>query len=173
MRSRTSSFAFKNKPNDLADVARQLNVSLVLEGSARRSRQRFQVDARLVQASSGVTLWKDRVEAEVGDVFGVRDRITRGIVSKLGVTPAPARRHYEVNAQAYGLYLTARALVSRRGVQSPQKAVEYLQQVIAMDAAFAPAYAAVADAYAYMSLPTYQGMPVNKAQGLMRAAASI
>lgn len=56
-------------------------------------------------------------------------------------------------------------------MQSPQKAVEYLQQVIAMDAAFAPAYAAVADAYAYMSLPTYQGMPVNKAQGLMRAAA--
>ena len=88
------------------------------------------------------------------------------------MTPAPARRHYDdVNAQVYGLYLTARALVSRRGVQSPQKAVEYLQQVIAMDAAFAPAYAAVADAYAYMSLPTYQGMPVNQAQGLMRAAA--
>jgi serine/threonine protein kinase len=171
VRSRTSSFAFKNKPNDLADVARQLDVSLVLEGSARRSRQRFQVDARLVQASSGVTLWNDSVEADVGDVFGVRDRVTRGIISRLGVTPAPARRHYDVNAQAYGLYLTARALVSRRGVSSAQKAVEYLQQVIAMDAAFAPAYAAVADAYAYMSLPTYQGIPVNKAQGLMRTAA--
>ena len=84
VRSRTSSFAFKNKPNDLADVARQLNVSLVLEGSVRRSGQRFQVDTRLVQASSGVTLWKDSVEADVGDVFGIRDRITRGIVSKLG-----------------------------------------------------------------------------------------
>jgi adenylate cyclase len=116
-------------------------VSLVmLEGSARRSRQRFQVDARLVQASSGVTLWNDSVQADLGDVFGVRDRLTRGIISRLGVTPAPARRHYEVNAQAYGLYLTARALVSRRGVQSPQKAVEYLQQVIAMEPAFAPDY---------------------------------
>ena len=171
VRSRTSSFAFKNKSNDLADVARQLDASLVLEGSARRSRQRFQVDARLVQASSGVTLWNDSVEADVGDVFGIRDRITRGIISRLGVTPAPARRHYDVNAQAYGLYLTARALVSRRGVPSAQKAVEYFQQVVALDPAFAPAYAGLADAYAYMSLPTYQGMPVSKAQGLMRTAA--
>jgi len=171
VRSRTSSFAFKNKPNDLADVARQLDVSLVLEGSARRSENRFQVNARLVQASSGVTLWNDSVEADVSDVFGIRDRITRGIISRLGVTPAPARRHYDVNAQAYGRYLTARAFVSRRGVPSAQKAVEYFQQVIALDPAFAPAYAGLADAYAYMSLPTYQGMPVSKAQGLMRTAA--
>src|SRR4029450_5577150 len=108
---------------------------------------------------------------DVGDVFGVRDRITRGIINRLGVAPAPARRHYDVNAQGYGLYLTARALVSRRGVPSAQKAVEYLQQVIALDPTFAPAYAGLADAYAYMSLPTYQGMPVSKAQGLMRTAA--
>jgi len=171
VRSRASSFAFKNKPNDLADVASRLNVRLVLEGSARRSGQRFHIDVRLVQASSGVALWNDSADADVGDVFGVRDRITRRIISTLGMTPAPVRRHYEANAQAYGLYLTARALVSRRGVPSAQKAVEYLQQVIAIDATFAPAYAAVADAYAYMSLPTYQGMPVNKAQSLMRTAA--
>jgi serine/threonine-protein kinase len=175
VRSRASSFAFKNKPHDLADVARQLNVSLVLEGSARRSRGRFHIDARLVQVSSGVTLWNDSTEADVGDVFGVRDRITDGIIKTLRVTAERARRHYEVNAQAYGLYLTARALMSRQrgigGVPSAQKAVEYLQQVIALDPAFAPAYAGLADAYAYMSLPTYQGMPVSKAQGLMRTAA--
>jgi tetratricopeptide (TPR) repeat protein len=56
-------------------------------------------------------------------------------------------------------------------VPSAQRAVEYLQQVIALDPAFAPAYAGLADAYAYMSLPTFQGMPVDKAQGLMRTAA--
>ena len=171
VRSRASSFAFKNQSHDLADVARQLNVSLVIEGSLRRSGPRFHVDARLVQASSGVTLWNDSVEADVGDVFGVRDRITGGIISTLGVTPALTRRHYEINAQAYGLYLTARALVSRRGAPSAQRAVEYLQQVIALDPTFAPAYAGLADAYAYMSLPTYQGMPASKAQGLMRTAA--
>lgn len=175
VRSRTSSFAFKNTPIDLADVARQLNVSLVLEGSARRSQQRFHVDVRLVQASSGAALWNDSVEADVGDVFVIRDRITRGIVRKLGVTPARERPRYEVNAQAYRLYLTARALISRQrgigSVQSGQQSVEYLQQVIALDPAFAPAYAGLADAYAYMSLPTYQGIPAAKAQGLMRTAA--
>jgi serine/threonine protein kinase/cytochrome c-type biogenesis protein CcmH/NrfG len=171
VRSRTSSFAFKNKPNDLADVARQLDASLVLEGSARRSRQRFQVDARLVQASSGVTLWNDGVEADVGDVFGIRDRIARGVLGRLGFGTGRAPRAYDVNGQASGPYLTARALVSRRGMPSAQKAIEYLEHVIAIDPAFAPAYAALADAYAYMSLPTYQGVPVSKAQGLMRAAA--
>jgi serine/threonine-protein kinase len=175
VRSRASSFAFKNQANDLADIATQLNVSLVVEGTVRRSAQRFHVDARLVQASNGVTLWNDSVEADIGDVFAVRDRITRGIISRLGVTPANARRHYAVNAQTYGLYLAARALISRqrgiRGVQSAQEAIEYLQQVIASEPAFAPAYAGLADAYAYMSLPTYQGMPVSKAQGLMRTAA--
>jgi serine/threonine-protein kinase len=170
VRSRASSFAFKNKPDDLADVARQLNVSLVLEGAVRRSGQRFHVDARLVQASSGAALWNDSVEADIGDVFGVRDRITRGVIGTLGLRSTPSRQ-YDVNAQAYGLYLTARALVSRRGVPSAQKAVDYFQQVIALDPAFAPAYAGLADAYAYMSLPTYQGMPVGKAQGLMRTAA--
>jgi tetratricopeptide (TPR) repeat protein len=61
--------------------------------------------------------------------------------------------------------------VSRRGVESPQKAVEFFQQVIAIDPGFAPAYAGLADAYAYMSIPTYQGMPWDKAQALMRPAA--
>ena len=66
VRSRASSFAFKTKPHNLADVARRLDVSLVIEGSVRRSGQRFQVDARLVQASSGVTLWNDSVRSRRG-----------------------------------------------------------------------------------------------------------
>jgi tetratricopeptide (TPR) repeat protein len=81
-------------------------------------------------------------------------------------------RRYDVNADAYGLYLTGRALMSRRllGITG-QKAVGYLQRVIAIDPAFAPAYAALADTYAYMSIPTYEGIPVTEAQPLMRAAA--
>ena len=171
VRSRASSFAFKNDRGDLREVARRLDVKLVLDGSVRRSANRLQVDARLVQAASGVTLWNDSFDTEIGDVFAVRDRITRGVIGRLGFQAVPARRAYGVNAEAYGRYLTARALVSRRGVPSVQKAAEYFQQVIASDPAFAPAYAGLADAYAYMSLPTYQGMPVSKAQGLMRTAA--
>jgi serine/threonine protein kinase len=175
VRSRASSFALNDKRNDLQDIARQLNVSLIVEGSIRRSGERVQVAARLVQARSGLIVWNESFEANIRDLVAVRDRIAGGIVSSLGLTPAHAHHPYEVKPEAYGRYLTARALVSRQrgaaGVQSAQKAVEYLQQVIALDPAFAPAYAGLADAYAYMSLPTYQGMPVSKAQGLMRTAA--
>jgi serine/threonine protein kinase/tetratricopeptide (TPR) repeat protein len=171
VRSRTSSFAFKKNRRDLRDVARQLDVSLMIDGSLRRSGNRLHVDVRLLQAATGATLWDESFDTDIGKVFAVRDRIVQSVVGQLGVKAAPSRRAYDVNPEAYGRYLTARALVSHRGVLGPQKAIEYLQQVIAMAPDFAPAYAGIADAYAYMSLPTYQGVPVNKAQGLMRAAA--
>jgi serine/threonine protein kinase/tetratricopeptide (TPR) repeat protein len=172
VRSRASSFAVNDKRSDLRDIAKQLNVSLVVEGSISRLGERVHVAARLVQARSGLTVWNESFESNVRDLVAVRDRVVSGVVGSLGLTPAHARRAYEVEPEAYGNYLTARALVSRRGVPAAQRAVEYLEQAIAKDSAFAPAYAALADAYAYMSLPTYQGMRVNLAQGLMRRAAA-
>jgi TolB-like protein/thioredoxin-like negative regulator of GroEL len=175
VRSRTSSFAFKNGRQDLRDATRRLDVDVVLYGSVRRVDDRFQVEVRLVQAASGTTLWNDSFESPLGDVYRARDRVTRGVIERLGFPAAAARRVYDVNPDVYGRYLTARALMNRQrggvGVQSARQAVEYLQQVTALDPAFAPAYAGLADAYAYMSLATYQGMPVSKAQGLMRTAA--
>jgi TolB-like protein/tetratricopeptide (TPR) repeat protein len=171
VRSRTSSFAFKNNRRDWRDFARQLDVSLVLDGSIRRTGNRFQVDTRLLQASTGVTLWNESFDNDIGNVFAIRNRIIQSVVGRLGVKAVPSRRAYDLNPAVYGRYLTARALVSKRGVLGPQKAIEYFQQVVALAPDFAPAYAGIADAYAYMSLPTYQGVPVAKAQGLMRAAA--
>ncbi len=171
VRSRTSIFAFKNNRRDLREVAARLDVRFVLDGSIRRSGNRFQLDAQLVQASTGVALWNERFDRDLGEMFAVRNRITQEIVQRLGVKGAVSRRAYDLNPHAYGQYVTARALVSRRHVLGPQKAIEYFQQVIAMAPDFAPAYAGMADAYAHMSLPTYQGMPANKAQGLMRTAA--
>jgi len=171
VRSRASSFAFKNTQRDLAAIAAQLHVEFVLDGSVRRTRNRFHIEARLVRAHDGVTVWNDNVEGDLGDLIAIRDRITRGVVDHLGIGPGSARRAYDVNPDVYGRYLTARALVRNRGVDSAQKAVEFFRQVIARDPGFAPAYAGLADAYAYMSLPTYQGMPVHEAQALMRTAA--
>jgi len=171
VRSRTSSFALKHNRRDLRDFARQLNVAVVLDGSVRRSGNRFQIDARLLQPFTGETLWNESFDTDIGNVFAVRNRIIERVVGRLAVKAAPGRRAYNVNPEAYGRYLTARALVSRRRVLGPQNPIEYFQQVIALAPDFAPAYAGIADAYAYMSLPTYQGIPVAKAQGLMRTAA--
>jgi eukaryotic-like serine/threonine-protein kinase len=171
VRSRTSSFAFKNTQRDLLDLGRQLNVDLVLDGSIRRSGNRFEVDLHLLQASTGVTLWNESLDADIANVFAARNRIVQSVVRRLGIKNAPGRREYDLNPEAYGRYLTARALVSHRGVLDPRKAIEYFQQVIAMAPDFAPAYAGIADAYAYLSILTYQGVPIAKAQGLMRTAA--
>jgi eukaryotic-like serine/threonine-protein kinase len=171
VRSRTSSFAFRNSPQSLQDIAKRLDVDVVLEGSIRRPGNRFQVDVRLLQASTGGTLWNERFDADIGDVFAARNRIVQSVVKRLGVKGARTRRAYDLNPEAYGRYLTARALVSHRGVLDPLKAVEYFQQVIATAPDFAPAYAGIADAYAYMSMPTYVGVRVAKVQGLMRTAA--
>jgi len=171
VRSRESSFAFKKSTRDLTTIAAQLRIDFVLEGSLRRSRNRIRIEARLVEAPSGVMVWNENVEGDLRDVIAIRDRITRAVVDRLGLGPWQARRAYDVNPDLYGRYLTARALVRHRGVDSAQKAVEFFRQAIAMDPGFAPAYAGLADAYAYMSLPTYQGLPVGEAQALMRAAA--
>ncbi len=171
VRSRTSSFAFKNNPRDLRDVAARLDVGFVLDASIRRSGNRLQVDVELRQASTGVMLWSQSFDTEIGKVFAVRDGITQRVAERLGVQGAVSHRAYDLDPQVYGLYLTGRALVSRRLVAGPQKAIEYFQQVIAIAPDFAPAYAGIADAYAHLSLPTYQGIPADKAQGLMRAAA--
>jgi TolB-like protein/tetratricopeptide (TPR) repeat protein len=171
VRSLTSSLVFKDHRRDLRDVATRLAVSFVLDGSIRRSGNRLQVDAQFLQASTGVALWSQSFDSDLGDVFAVRNRITQRIVEQLGVKGAVSRREYDLSPDAYGRYLTARALVSRRLLLGPQKAIEYFQEVIAMAPDFAPAYAGIADAYAHMSLPTYQGMPASKAQGLMRTAA--
>jgi tetratricopeptide (TPR) repeat protein len=171
VRSRTSSFAFKDNQGDLHDVARRLDVDLVLDGSIRRSGNRFQADVRLLQISTGMTLWNERFDADIENVFAAGNRIVQGVIGRLGGRSVPARRAHDLNPEAYGRYLTARALVSHRGVLDPTKAIEYFQQVIAIAPDFAPAYAGIADAYAYMSMLTYQGMQVAKAQGLMRTAA--
>ena len=171
VRSQASSFAFKNNQEDFQDLARQLHVDLVLDGSIRRSGNRFQVDVRLLQASTAATLWTERFDGDIGNVFAVRNRIVQSVVKRLGVESIPGGRAYDLNPEAYGRYLTARALVSHRGLQDPQKAIDYFQQVVAIAPEFAPAYAGIADAYAYLSVRPIAGMPVARMQELMRTAA--
>lgn len=176
VRARISSFAFKYNQRDVRDIARQLDVSLVLDGSVRRSGNRFQVDTRLLQAITGETLWNESFDTDLGNMFAVRNRIIQGVAGRLGVRARPRRRVYgNLSPEVYGQYLTARALVGRRSVLGPhttaENPIQYFEQVVAVAPEFAPAYAGIADAYAYMSLPTYQGVAVAKAQELMRTAA--
>ena len=158
VRSRTSSFAFKDKPRNLRDIGQQLGVNLVVEGSIMRSGSKLRINAQLIQIAGDVPLWAERFDRELKDVFAIQDEISRAIVNKLRLTLGRGQRRYETNLEAYELYLTARAVVARRGTSNAQKAAELFEQVIKTDPAFAPAYAGLVDAYAFMSMDIEEGL---------------
>ena len=158
VRSRTSSFAFKDKPRNLRDIGQQLGVNLVVEGSIMRSGSKLRINAQLIQIAGDVPLWAEQFDRELKDVFAIQNEISSAIVNKLRLTLRRGQRRYETNLEAYELYLTARAVVARRGTSNAQKAAELFEQVIKTDPAFAPAYAGLADAYAFMSMDI-QGRP--------------
>lgn len=170
VRSQTSSFFFKNKRN-LADIGAQLRANLVVEGSVQRDGRRLRVNAQLVRVAGDVPLWSERFDRPLEDIFAIQDEISRAIVNKLRLTLGRGQRRYNTNVEAYELYLKARVLVDRRGVANAQKAAELFEEVIASDSAFAPAHAGLANAYAFMSLPSQGGIPFETAYSVMRPAA--
>ena len=151
VRSRTSSFAFKDKPRNLRDVGEQLGVNLVVEGSVMRSGTRLRINAQLVQVAGDVPLWAERFDRELKDIFAIQDEISRAIVNKLRLTLGRGQRRYDTNLEAYELYLKARELVDRRSTFPAQQAVNLFEQAIAKDPSFALAYAGLAEAYAAAS----------------------
>ena len=150
VRSQTSSFAFKGKPQNIRDAGKQLDADYILEGSVLRSGQQLRINAQLVRVRDDFPLWSGRYDEELTDVFAIQDEISRGIVNSLRLKLGRGRRRYETSVEAYDLYLRARALASADG-RDAQAIVGLYQQVIAKDASFAPAYAGLAAAYAARS----------------------
>ena len=174
VRSRTSSFAFKDKPRNLREVGQQLGANLVVEGSVLRSGNKLRVNAQLFRIAGEVPLWAERFDRDLNsssDVFIVLDEISRAIVNRLRLTLARGQRRYNIDLQAYELYLKARALNDRRGVSNAEKAAELFQQVIAKDPTFAPAHAGLANAYAWMSPGGSLSLALETAISIMRPAA--
>jgi TolB-like protein len=146
VRSQTSSFAFKGKPQKASDAGKQLAADYILEGSVLRTGYRLRIDAQLVRVRDDSTLWSGRYDQELNDVFAIQDDISRGIVNGLRVKLGRGRRRYETSAEAYDLYLRARAEESRTG--SYDRAAGLFGEAIAKDPSFAPAYEGLAAAFA-------------------------
>jgi eukaryotic-like serine/threonine-protein kinase len=176
VRSRTSSFAFKDKPRNVREVGQQLGANLVVEGSVLRAGNKLRVNAQLVQVAGDVPLWSERFEKELKDIFAIQDEISRAIVNKLRLTLGRGQRRYDTDIDTYGLYLKARGMVGKVPESLTIAAVELFQQVIARDPGFAPAYAGLVDAYAYISnhirsQPSSSTPMLEDALPLMRQAA--
>jgi TolB-like protein len=151
VRSQTSSFVFKGKPRNIHEAGRQLEAEYILEGSVMREGQQLRIHAQLIRVRDDVPVWSSRFDRELTGIFAIQDEISRGIVNSLRLKLGRGRRRYETNTEAYDLYLRALALPRQLGLEGLNQSVGPLQEVIAKDSSFAPAYAGLAAAYAARS----------------------
>ena len=138
--ARNSTFAYKGKAVDVREIARELGVRYLLEGSARRAAGRVRINAQLVDAVSGEHLWAERFDRSLEDIFAVQDEVTAKIVEALlGRLRAPPPRNRPKNIEAYDLCVRARKLIE----ESPQTAREahlMLTRAVSLDPEYAEAY---------------------------------
>jgi TolB-like protein/Tfp pilus assembly protein PilF len=159
VRSETSSFAFKGKQQNIRDAGKQLSAEYILEGSVFRSGQQLRINARLVRVHDDFPVWTGGYDGESTDVFEIQNRISRDIVNGLRLKLGQGRRRYETSPEAYDLYLRARALQIQHGEPGLDESIAPLEEAIAKDPSFAPAYASLATAYAIRSGQFRQDIP--------------
>ncbi len=146
--ARTSSFYFKGKSTKVPDIARELSVAHVLEGSIRRSGNQIRVTAQLVRADTGYHLWSETYDRNLSDVFAVQDDIANAVVQALQITlmggPLTRQRGGTQNLEAYQLYLRAQSTELQNTRASLEAGQEYLKQAIKLDPGFGHAWSALA-----------------------------
>jgi TolB-like protein/Tfp pilus assembly protein PilF len=146
--SRTSAFSYKGKDIKISDVAAELNVAHVLEGSVRKAGNRVRITAQLIDADEDVHLWSETWDRNLDDVFAIQDEIASNVVDQLKVTllgAAPAQT--ETDPEAYNLFLQARHLGRQGSEKSMLRAVEVFKEVLTVDPDYAPAWVGLATNY--------------------------
>jgi serine/threonine protein kinase/tetratricopeptide (TPR) repeat protein len=171
VRSSTSSFTFKNRPRNLAEVGQQLDANFVVEGSVLRSGDKLRVNVQFVRVPYDAPIWSARFDRDLEDIFTIQDEISQSIVNELRLKLGRGQRRYHAKLEAYEVYLKARALIyPHSGAPDARLGAELLEQVIAKDPAFAPAHAGLVDAWAVLSI-NYASVSPNVALARMEPAA--
>jgi TolB-like protein/class 3 adenylate cyclase/Tfp pilus assembly protein PilF len=161
--SRTSAFAFKGKNTDIRDIAIQLNVDRILEGSVRKSGNRVRITAQLINAADGYHIWSESYDRNLTDIFEVQDEISSIIAGKLHKMGAAEKTEQLVkapvkNVAAYTHYLRGLHYLNKLTPADSRKAIECFEEAIALEPAYAQAYAMSAGAYSYLGV-TGQMLP--------------
>ena len=168
--ARTSAFAFKGKEMPIPEIARQLGVAYIVEGSVRRSGDTVRITAQLIKAADGFQIWSGTFTRELKDIFAVQDEIA-GLVAgnispQLMQVAAGATR--QVDPEAFRLYLEGRALATRAGVGNLQQAIALFDRALARDPGFSLVRSQ--QARAYIQLGRWGGMVPREAWAAARAA---
>jgi Flp pilus assembly protein TadD len=153
--SRTSSFSFKGKNEDIREIGRKLQVGTVLEGSVRKSGKRLRVTAQLVNATDNSQLWAERYDRELEDVFEIQDEIAASIVAALRVVLTEDEKKAieqvpTANVEAYEFYLRGRQFFHQHRRRGHEFARQMFERAIELDPGYALAHAGVADCCSFL-----------------------
>jgi TolB-like protein/Tfp pilus assembly protein PilF/class 3 adenylate cyclase len=156
--SRTSTQKYKSAPNNLREIAQQLGVANILEGSVQKSGDAVRVNVQLINALNDVHLWAEIYDRKLNDIFAVESEISKTIADTLQARLSGAEREAIAarpteNTTAYQLYLKGRFFWNKRTGDDLKKALDYFNQAVAADPKYALAYAGISDVY--ILLPNY------------------
>jgi len=154
--SRTSTQKYKSTPDNLREIAKQLGVSNILEGSVQKVADQVRVSVQLINATSDAHLWAEIYDRKLTDIFAVESDIAKTIAETLRAKLTGSEEQMmsmkpTENTQAYELYLKGRFFWNKRTGADLRKAIEYFNQAIAKDPNYALAYAGLADSYLLLS----------------------
>jgi TolB-like protein len=177
--ARTSSFAYKGRNVNVRDIARDLNVAAVIEGSVRATDACIRVTAQLVDARSGYHVWSQTYDRQLADIFVLQDELAGAIVEALqGDRPSVALREIisatpTHDIEAYQLYLQGNALCSQPSVTNIRRAIELCNQAIGRDPSFSRAMCTVALAHILAAGNGWEALPAAVADAEQSAARAL
>jgi len=155
--SRTSTQHFKSTPENLSQIAKQLGVTNILEGSVQKAKDQVRVNVQLINALTDAHLWAETYDRKLTDIFSVETDIAKTIADTLqakltGSEQTAISNKPTENPEAYELYLKGRFFWNKRTGQDLKTACDYFQQAIAADPQYATAYAGLAESYLLIPL---------------------
>lgn len=174
--SRTSAMAYKGMHKPLPEIARELNVDVVVEGSVQRSGDQVRITAQLIQAPADKHLWAQSYEGDVRNTFALQKQVARSIAEQIRVQMTPREEAslktvQAVDPQAYESYLKGRYFWNKRTGDGLKVALAYFNQAIEEEPRYAQAYSGLADTYALLGDWQYAVMTPKEAFPKAKAAA--
>jgi adenylate cyclase len=173
--SRTSTQRYKTAPNNLSEIAKQLGVANILEGTVQKAADQVRVNVQLINAENDSHLWAEKYDRKLADIFAVESEVATKIAETLQAKLTGAEQHAIVarpteNSEAYQRYLKGRFFWNKFTPEGFQKAIEYFQQATEKDPAYALAYVGLADSYQMLGFwgvfPPREMWPKGKAAAL-------
>jgi TolB-like protein/DNA-binding winged helix-turn-helix (wHTH) protein/Flp pilus assembly protein TadD len=175
--SRTSVMVYKGVRKPMPQIARELNVDAVVEGTVLRSGDQVRITAQLIQARTDKHLWAHSYQGDLRNTLTLQNQVARAIAQEINVELSPQeqaalKNSKTVNPQAYEAYLKGRYFWNKRTADSLKEAKEYFEQAIAIDPNYARAYSGLADTYALLGDWQYAVMSSKEALPKAKAAAT-